>query len=264
MDKKMDSPSTETLSAHDGIALACEVGGSGDSLLLFVHGWTCRRDYWLPQLRHFSSDYRVAAPDLPGHGATPAQGRSNWSISGLGKDIASCVQQLDAPKTILIGHSMGGAVALEAAREPGNTLSAVILVDTFVIDYGGLNAEAIREIAEPFAADFQGAIASLVRQTSTDKTPEPLKERLIREMSAADPACALPLWQDLLSWNPMPAFEDVSIPVHAINGALIPESARNRCAPFVKESVISGAGHFLQMEDPAGFNRRLEQVLDTL
>jgi pimeloyl-ACP methyl ester carboxylesterase len=54
------------------------------------------------------------------------------------------------------------------------------------------------------------------------------------------------------------------MPIHAINGALIPDSARERCAPFVTETIIPGAGHFLQMEDPSNFNLVLETVLARL
>ena len=71
----------------------------------------------------------------------------------------------------------------------------------------------------------------------------------------------MPVWRDLLTWPPRPAFEELRVSIHAVNGALIPDSARARCAPFVRETVIPGAGHFLQMEDPAGFNRVLDGVL---
>jgi len=256
-----DLTTTTTLTAHDGIPMTCECGGDGRIRLLFVHGWTCRRSYWLPQLEHFSNGYLVAAPDLPGHGDTGTHGRSDWSVSAFGDDIAACARELCDSQVILIGHSMGGAVAIEAARRLKNIANAVVLADTFAIDYGGLTAGAVQQIAAPFEADFQEAVAGLVEQTATAATPASLKKRLIREMSAADPSWALPLWRDLLAWNPLPAFKEVKIPVYAVNGALIPESARERCAPFVSETILPGAGHFLQMEDPQAFNTALEKIL---
>jgi len=56
----------------------------------------------------------------------------------------------------------------------------------------------------------------------------------------------------------------LDIPIYAINGALIPETARERCAPYVTETIIPGDGHFLQMEDPDGFNRILDKTLADL
>lgn len=259
-----DTQKPRSIVTGDGIDMACDIAGQGEPLLLFIHGWTCRRSYWQPQIDHFGTTRRVAAIDLPGHGGTPAGDRVEWTISTLADDVATATEVLGAGRAVMIGHSMGGAVALEAARRIGHRAAGVILVDTFVIDYGGLPAERQEEIAAPFAADFPAAIAGLVEQTSTAATPPALRERLGREMAAADPAWALPLWRDLLSWDPASAFAELKVPIHAINGALIPDSARERCAPHVTESVIPGAGHFLQMEDPGGFNRELERILPRL
>ncbi len=261
MTEEITSPTGCNLQGHDGTPLACDCGGEGAPLLLFVHGWTCRRSYWLPQLEYFAPSWAVAAFDLPGHGDSRTGGRQKWGVKILAADVAAVVEQLGAKEVILVGHSMGGAVALETARLRPEVVKDVVLVDTFVIDYGGLPPETVQAIYEPFAADFPAAIAGLVEQTATEATPPELKQQLSREMAQADPTWALPLWHDLLSWDPAPAFNELKMPLHAINGALIPESARARCAPFVKETIIPGAGHFLQMENPAGFNRVLSQVL---
>lgn len=259
-----DSSTFGPLRSSEGIPLACDRRGQGEPLLLFVHGWTCRRTYWLPQLKYFGSTHAVAALDLPGHGESGSGDRTFWGVESFARDVATCVKALAARRVLLIGHSMGGAVALEAARLLGATVTGVVLVDTFVINYGGLSSETVAAIATPFAEDFAAAMAALVGQTATEATPAALKKQLIREMSAADPAWALPTWRDLLSWSPKAAFAELRVPIHAINGALIPASARERCAPFVTETLIPGAGHFLHMEDPSGFNRVLENVLAQL
>jgi pimeloyl-ACP methyl ester carboxylesterase len=226
-----------------------------------------RRFYSLSEPKHATACLFRGAAEGRGAGFArtwqleSAGNRQCWSVATFGQDIAAAGKALAAERVILIGHSMGGAVALEAARRLGEMVAAVVLVDTFVIDYGGLSGETIQAIAAPFETDFASAMAALVEQTATAATPAVLKEKLIREMSAADPVWALPVWRDLLAWDPGPAFEELRVPIHAVNGALIPDSARERCAPFVRETVIPGAGHFLQMEDPAGFNRVLAGVL---
>lgn len=261
MNNQTAPSSCYSLSTHDGISLACESRGQGQPLLLFVHGWTCRRSYWRPQLDCFSKEYSVAALDLPGHGDSGVGKRTRWSLASFALDVVACVRGLRAEKVVLIGHSMGGAVVLEAARHLGTTVAGVVLVDTFVIDYGELTAETVQIIAAPFEECFATAIAGLVEQTSTSATPDHLKQQLIHEMSAADPTWALPVWHDLLSWNPQAAFAELQTPIHAINGALISESTRERCTPFMAETIIPEAGHFLQMEDTVGFNQVLGKVL---
>ncbi|MEZ4600096.1 MAG: alpha/beta hydrolase [Syntrophotaleaceae bacterium] len=260
----MNCHDSRTVLSPDGIPLFCDCAGEGDPMLLFIHGWTCRRTYWLPQLQHFAAIRAVAAPDLPGHGETPAAGRSRWNVDSFARDIVACADALMAKKLVLIGHSMGGAVALEAARRLQDRVAGVVLVDTFVIDYGGLDKDTIQAIAAPFEADFPAAMAALVTQTATAATPPELLARLVREMSAADPVWAIPVWRDLLAWSPAAAFKELRVPIQAVNGDLIPPSARERCAPFVTETLIPGAGHFLQMENPAFFNQVLESVLKRL
>jgi len=252
------------LPAHDQIQLACDYRGQGETLLVFIHGWTCRRAYWKPQLESFSERYQVMTLDLPGHGDSGSQGRSKWGLLPFARDVESCVRALRGKSVILIGHSMGGAIALEAARLMGDTIVGVVLVDTFAIDYGGLTPETVQALKSSFGKDFVAAMAGLVEQTSTATTPAVLKDRLAREMAMADPTWALPVWDDLLAWNPQAAFTELQIPIHAVNGSLIPESARKRCAPFITETLIPGAGHFPQMEDPAGFNRILQNVLNRI
>jgi pimeloyl-ACP methyl ester carboxylesterase len=264
MSMKNEIHSPIQISSHDGISMACDRRGLGEPLLLFVHGWTCRRAYWAPQLEFFGAGQAAAALDLPGHGDSGHGPRDCWGIESFALDVTACLGALKAEKVVLIGHSMGGAVVLEAARRLPEKVAVVVLVDTFVIDYGSLTPGDVQQIAAPFVEDFAAAIAGLVKQTATTATPLALQDKLIREMAAADPAWALSVWRDLLAWSPRAAFAELRMPIHAINGALISEGARQRCAPFVIETIIPGAGHFLQMEDPRGFNRVLAGVLARL
>ena len=243
------------------MAVTARSGNEDKPTIVFIHGWTCRRDYWAPQIKAVPDAFAILAPDLPGHGDTAAPDRANWSVESLADDVEQLVQDHAAGSVILVGHSMGGAVSLEAAARLGDRARGVILVDTFVIDYGGLDAETQEGIHQAFRDDFTGAIAGLVNDTSADATPDSLKERLRQDMSSADPDWALPLWKSLLGWNPERAFQQIRCEVHAINGGLIPDSARKRWKDRMSETVIAEGGHFLQMEDPQGFNPHLVEAI---
>ena len=250
---------TLTARTADGqpMAVTARNGDSSQPTVIFIHGWTCRRDYWEPQIEALPDDFPVLAVDLPGHGDTAASDRSAWTIESLAADVEQLVQDEAIGSTILVGHSMGGAVALEAAARLGKRAAGVILVDTFVIDYGGLDAEAQEGIHKGFRDDFAGAIVELINNTSTDATPASLRERLSTEMVEADPEWALPLWKSLLAWTPEKAFSSLTFKVHAINGGLIPDSARERWGNRMTETILPEAGHFLQMEAPREFNPHL-------
>lgn len=232
--------------------------------LVLVHGWTCRRDYWSPQVEHLRGRYPLLVPDLPGHGASASGTAPQASIGALAGNLATLIRDQVSGPVILLGHSMGGAVALEAALELGDKARGAILADTFVIDYGGLDAETQQTLYQTFADDFSGGIHWLIDNTSVDQTPESLKRRLKQEMAEADPSWALPIWKSLLAWQPEETFPRVQCPIHAINGKLVPNTARRRCKPYLEEVVMPRAGHFLQMEDPTGFNHLLDEILADL
>src|SRR5918994_764401 len=82
--------------------------------LVFVHGWSCDRSYWSRQLPHFAGRHNVVAIDLAGHGESGV-GRQAWTMPAFGDDVVAAVEQLGLESTVLIGHSMGGDVIVDAA-----------------------------------------------------------------------------------------------------------------------------------------------------
>jgi pimeloyl-ACP methyl ester carboxylesterase len=208
-------------------------------------------------------DHRVAALDLSGHGDSTAKARTDWSVIGLAEDVVAALEALEMDNAVLVGHSMGGAVTLEAAaRTP--SVRGVVLVDSFVLPYGDLSEADAQGIEKPFHEDFAAAMAALVDNTAGPAMGEETRERLKREMAEADTAWALPLWNKLLRWSPESSFGALKVPIHAINGDLIPEPAKQRCAGRVTEWHMPGTGHFPQMEMPEAFNRKLREVLAAL
>lgn len=242
-------------------SLACTHLGQGKTLMVPVHGWTCRRSHWAGQLPLLASFGEVLALDLPGHGDSADSLPVTPTIAALARTLAGGVEaERKGRDVILLGHSMGGAVALEAARLL-NGVKAVILVDTFVIPYGDLPESSAADIEQAFRADFVGAMQNLVNTNTREDLPPALRAQLHHDMASADTRWALPLWQDLLRWQPDAALRHSSGKIHAINGGLLPEVARARCAPHVKETVIAEAKHFPHLEMMNTFNTLLGEQL---
>src|SRR5262249_46569104 len=122
-------PAKKTVRADDGLNLVCEVRGQGDTALVFLHGWCGDREYWKHQVGPFAADYRVVTLDQAGHGES-GKDRKVWSTSGLAGDVEAVVKALGLKRVILVGHSMGGPVALLAAKRMPGTVVAVVGVDT--------------------------------------------------------------------------------------------------------------------------------------
>lgn len=248
----------------DGRRLAAtEKNGTGDTLVVLVHGWCCRRSDWHAYLESAPETMMFLALDLPGHGdsaATPG----TWTVAGMARDVADLVRAREAARVILVGHSMGGAVAVEAAALLGSVAAAVVFVDTFIIPYGDLSEDDAAGIERGFHEDFPAAVARLVDANTSEAMPEDRKQALGAQMASAAPENMLPLWGDLLRWNPEPAFAAVGAPLFAINGEMIPDVARQRCAGRVSEVVLAYPGHFPQWEQPEAFARALNERLDQL
>lgn len=232
-------------------------------LLVFVHGWSCRAsdwDYTRAALQPLVGEhYQLLAPDLPGHGDNQ-QALADCSMPGLAQ--ALLLQLPAALPVTLVGHSMGGCVALEAAALLGERAQQVILVDTFGLPYGDMDAATIASIETPFSDDFVAAMHYLVDNTTAASIDPATRDWIKTRMASANPALMLPIWQQLLRWSPMAAFSRIHCPIHALNGKHIPAVAQARCAPFVHSQVLAGCHHFPQFEQPAAFQQRLLALLN--
>src|SRR3954465_15117593 len=89
--------------------------GRGAPPLVFVHGFACSHDDWRLQIESFRESNEVLACDLRGHGLTPGRPHE-CSIEHYGGDVAPLVTHFELEPAVLIGHSMGCRVVLEAAR----------------------------------------------------------------------------------------------------------------------------------------------------
>src|SRR5919108_3101864 len=118
--------------------------GSGAPALLFVHGFACTHEDWKPQLDFFQRTNEVIACDLRGHGKTPGRPHE-CSIEHYGGDVAALVNNLELARVVLVGHSMGCRVVLEASRLIAEKVAGIVLVD------GSRNATSDPEGAEAAA-----------------------------------------------------------------------------------------------------------------
>src|SRR2546430_274909 len=111
--------------AADGLNIVCEIRGKAEPALVFLHGWCGDREYWKNQADVFAADYQVVTLDLPGHGES-GKARETWTVNALGQDVESMVKALGLKRVILVGHSMGGPIALAAAkRMPGKVVGVI-------------------------------------------------------------------------------------------------------------------------------------------
>jgi pimeloyl-ACP methyl ester carboxylesterase len=254
--------------APSGLHIQYRLYGGGDALVVLVHGWSCDSNYWQAQLPALREHYTVATVDLAGHGGSGAN-RDDWSMAAFGDDVVRVVNALpEYRRVVLVGHSMGGPVIVEAARRLKGRVVGVIGVDTM----RGIGtpqppaAETAARLA-PFERDFIGSTRAFVTNTFFTPNSDPaLVRRIADDMSLAPPAVALPALRGLNAWDAETAIKDAAVPVTLINAALPPTDGTKiaALAPAFKLVTQEGVGHFLMMENPAAFNPLLRQEIDAL
>ena len=250
----------------DGVEIAYSVRGTQPTALVFVHGGLADRTFWKNQLSDLSDRYTVVAMDLGGHGES-GRGRKTWSISSWGEDVRAVVQALKLRRVVLIGNSLGGPVAVEAARLLGDaTVLGVVGVDTLHDFTQKMTAAQAHERAEAFRRDFGGACRELVAALFHPGTQADLRVWAERRMCATPQDVAAGMMEGMADYDVAAGVRNAGVPIRAINGDLWPVNvAGNRkIAPDFDVVVMKGAGHYPMLERPEEFDRHLVEMVGKL
>ena len=249
--------------SRDGIPISFEVHGSRGRPLVLVHGWSCDRSYWREQLGHFGARHRVVAVDLAGHGESDA-GRESWTMSAFGGDVVAVIDELALEDVVLIGHSMGGDVVTEAAVQLKSRVSGLVWVDTYSRLGQPKTREQLESFAAPFRADFVTVTRDFVRSMFVPESDPELVEWVAADMSSAPPEIALDALERARGNHGaiLERLKELSAPVVAINPDHPPTDIEGLRARGVEPVLMAGVGHFLMLEDPVTFNRRLAEVIE--
>ena len=266
-DRQPESPASVV--SADGVPIRYEVHGSGEPALVLVHGWSCDRSYWDAQVPYFSERYRVVTIDLAGHGESGLE-REVWSMRAFGQDVAAVVEELGLEQVVLVGHSLGGPVVVEAARLLGDRVKLIVGVDTFNDVEARYSEEEIEDVLETFHTDFSATTKEWVRsQAFLPTSDSALVEQVAEDMSSAPPAVATGAIEGMFRWSndeSAAALRDLRVPIRLINSDYRPTNVdlgREYVSSF-DVVLMSGVGHFVMMEDPETFNRLLGEIVEGL
>ena len=253
-------------------------GGSGSPALVFVHGFACTHEDWGAQIEHFQRSHEVVACDLRGHGRTPGRPHE-CSIEHYGGDVAALVNNLEVARAVLVGHSMGCRVVLEAARLIPDKVAGLVLVDgsrNATSDAQGAEAAARATIEKLGYAKFAEA---LFRQMffKPSAQADAIVERAVRSSAEFGPH----LWPRITRWDAGQmdgAFAALRSPVLAIQSTT--RNAQLQRAPlkpgdtspwidYLRErgarvEIVPDTGHFTQLEAPDVVNRLIVDFLREL
>jgi pimeloyl-ACP methyl ester carboxylesterase len=255
------------------------VTGDGEPPIVFVHGFACAHSDWHAQVAHLAPRHRTIAVDLRGHGDS-AGAAADCSIERYGADVAELMRALDLPRAVLVGHSMGCRVVIEAALQAPSHTAAVVLVDGS--QFAPVMADILRgHFATPdgyatltdgmftamFTAKSDPTIAATILARAR-RLPRPIGEKLLTDMQRYDVG-RLP-----------GALASLRVPVMALQSTYSNEKRERQTmrqgeatpyldmlradVPSVRVEIIPDTGHFPQLDEPARTNALIDSFVATL
>ncbi len=265
--KSTEEKPENVLVSADGNPINFVVQGQGEPSLVFVHGFAGSHEGWDDQMSYFSKKYKVVAMDLPGFGES-GNNRENWTMGAFGEDVVSVIEHLNLEGVILVGHSMGGVVILEAAKRIPGKIIGLVPCDMFHNVEESWTDEQIEQFISR-ALDFYFNPTEEMLRAAFKKDIDPIEiEKKINSYKSASKIGWKEIGREFATWRWRPnnligLLKEIQTPMICINSdrqATEVEIAR-KYVPLFDAKIMEGVGHSVMVEDPEEFNRLLEEVI---
>lgn len=235
--------------------------------LVFLHGVGGSREAWAPQAQAFGKDYRVTSWNVPGYGGRPLP--NDLSFAGLARNL---IEELDTERFALVGHSFGGMVAQQVAKDFPERLSCLVLSGTspaFGNPDGDFQKRFIAQRLEPLDAGKTMAdlAPSIVASLVGDDPDEGGLEIARRCMSQVPEATYRAVLNLIVTFDLRDALASIACPTLVLageNDKSAPAAMMERMSariPGAKFATLPGAGHLANLEQPDAFNAPLSDFL---
>jgi pimeloyl-ACP methyl ester carboxylesterase len=265
-------PERRTCTAPDGVTIVYSVAGTGQTALVFIHGGMADRSFFDAQLAALSSRFVVIALDLAGHGES-GRNRKAWGMPAFGADVKAVVDAERLQRVVLLGNSLGGPAAVEAALLLPGRVAGVVGIDTFqdlghpeTPEYARAAEEDARRRAAAFRADYRAAMKTMVRMLFHPDANPAIVADAERRMLRTSPDVAAAMLASLAGYDYAASVRRLAVPLRTINGDLYPTdvaAARTVKADF-DAVVMKHVGHYPMLERPDEFNGDVIAVVEAL
>jgi 3-oxoadipate enol-lactonase len=249
-----------------------EINGSGPAVVL-LHPFPLNHHFWDDTVPHLSNRYRLVLPDLRAHGDSDA-GDGPVTMAKLADDLDRLCRELDIPRAIFVGVSIGGYTLFEFWRRYRERVGALVLANTRAGAETPEGRAARLQTAdkverEGTAAFVDDLLQKLFSKTTLTNRPDIANaaRALAKQMSSADTAQVQRGMADRA--DSIPTLVAINVPTLVIGGEddSVPLSELELIHQRIAGSqfrVIPKAGHYAAMEQPAEFARLLRTFLDAL
>jgi pimeloyl-ACP methyl ester carboxylesterase len=267
---------TSNFARNGDVLTAYHDEGQGDALLL-LHGFTGSKLDFHDQLQWFTDRYRVLAPDNRGHGESSNLGRADaYTLDILVDDLAGYLDTLDVQQCHLLGHSMGGMVAMRFALRHADRLKSLILMDT-AAEPLTIFPKALREqLAEEVRANGCASRIKMMRDMPMSDAQARGRDflgeaehwrRIELKLSQMDPEAWVALGNDMSNQKGVLSdLESLSVPTTIIVGEhdvpfIEPSARMANMIPNARLVTIPDAAHCPQYENADAWRAAIDSHL---
>ncbi len=260
-----------------GLEVEYAEAGSGDEPFVLVHGFTGSRDDFADVLPTLGRSRRTITPDNRGHGGTTNPG-SGYSLESMRDDLSGFLDELQIPSCHLLGHSLGGMIALRFVLAHPERVASLVLMDT-APSAPNMPAAVFEAGAKIVSEQGMEAMTRILQSNPSWKQSEPARRsaermgearyaaRIEAKLLAMDPEAFIHLGRMLVD---QPSVEDrlqeITCPTLVLVGdADVPFLAPSRLMaeriPNANLAVIPDAAHSPQLENEPAWLAALEAHL---
>jgi len=250
----------------DGARLFYHQAGAGEPLVL-LHGLGASSADWEYQVPELSRHFRVIVPDFRGHGASDRAG--DYRVERFAADTWRLLDWLEVRAPVLVGHSMGGAVAMQMALDRPGAVPRLVLANTlpsFLTDTTGKRAMLWLRLLLMGVLGPRRMSEIMTRRLYPHPHQAKLRAKVARRNARHDRNVYLATIRALTRWSVRDRLGELAMPVLVIASEHDyfegDEVQRFLAAlPQGRLREFAGARHGLPLEQPAEFNAALLEFL---
>ena len=247
-----------------GIETAFDDTGGDSPPLVLIHGAYSSRRVFADQVGFFAGSRRVIAPDLRGHGESDKP-PGPYSLPELAADVVALCDRLGFTSPAdLVGHSIGGAIAVEMAAQRPSLVRSITTLDSPSIIPGWSKQHKSGYAADIASPDFRRVLREYLDVAASPLSNPAIRQEELEEFAAVPDHVLLAIWGITLEWAPERALALVEAPLLYIDHGqpdLDFDALRALCPQLITGQTV-GAGHRALREVPEQVNAMISRFLE--
>ncbi len=238
-------------------------GRKDEPPVILIHGAGSNHLIWPADLRRLAGQ-RVLAVDLPGHGRSG--GVAQQTIAAYADQMFEFLAALGLFQAVFVGHSMGGAIALDLAIRHPEHVAGLGLISTGA--YLGIDPAFLENLSNPLTVP--NALHAFRTHAFGPMTAPALIERCMQTMKETRTSVLYGDWRACAAFDQRESIMQIKSPAWVIAGSddrLIPIAYAHFMTgrmPAARLQILPGAGHMALLEQPGQVSHGLQQFLSAL